>query len=90
MDENKEITYATAHCMSESVKVLKEMCQEYGWEDNDEYIKNLLLLSTLGYIITHNEYKEELRLFIKQIGNKIYDNQLIIKEALKYANITKK
>ena len=90
MNEKKEITYATAHCISESVKVLKEISCECGWEDNNEFIKNLFMLSTIGYIITQDEYKEELREFIKDIGNKIYINQKIIKQAKRYANITKK
>ena len=90
MSEDREITYATAHCIAESVKILKEISLEYGWEDNDEYIKNLFMLSTIGYIITQDEYKNELRSFIKDIGNKINNNQKIIKQAKRYANITKK
>ena len=46
------------------------------------------MLSTLGYCLAHDEYKEELTMFFKILGKKIKENKDIIKEAKYYANIT--
>ena len=46
------------------------------------------MLSTIGYVFSHKDYKEEMELFFKILGKKIKENQDIIKEAKYYANAT--
>tara|TARA_R110000822_G_C14935504_1_gene453052 strand:+ start:83 stop:364 length:282 start_codon:yes stop_codon:yes gene_type:complete len=87
--KDKEVTYVTADCLEQSVNHLKLMSDEYGWEDNREYIRQTFILSTIGYVITHDEYKEDLLIFFKKLGIQIKENREIIKEAKNYANFTK-
>jgi hypothetical protein len=89
MIKDKEIIYTTAECLGQTVSILKHLSEEYGWEDNKEFIRNIYLLSTLGYVLTHDEYKEELIMFFKLLGRKLKENNNLIKEANYYANITK-
>tara|TARA_R110000823_G_scaffold273184_1_gene392250 strand:+ start:666 stop:944 length:279 start_codon:yes stop_codon:yes gene_type:complete len=89
MIKDKEIIYTTADCLQQTVNILKHLSVEYGWEDNKEFIKNIYILSTLGYVLTHDEYKEELIMFFKLLGNKLKENNNLIKEANYHANITK-
>ena len=86
--KDKEITYVTADCLEQSVNVLKVLSNEYGWEDNKEYIRYIYILSTIGYVLTHDEYKDELIIFFKILGNKLKENTDIIKQAKHYADIT--
>tara|TARA_R110000765_G_scaffold361576_1_gene451765 strand:- start:147 stop:422 length:276 start_codon:yes stop_codon:yes gene_type:complete len=86
--KDKEITYVTADCLEQSVNVLKVLSNEYGWEDNKEYIRYIYILSTIGYVLTHDEYKDELIMFFKILGNKLKENTDIIKQAKHYADIT--
>lgn len=88
MPKNLEITYSTTECLEQTVNILKELSKEYKWENEYEYIKNIYMLSTLGYCLANNEYKEELTMFFKILGKKIKENRDIIKEAKYYANIT--
>ena len=88
--KDKEVTYVTADCLEQSVNILKVLGNEYGWEDNKEYIRQTFILSTIGYVITHDEYKEELLIFFKKLGIKIKENREIIKQAKHYADITKR
>tara|TARA_R110002072_G_scaffold76648_1_gene179636 strand:- start:88 stop:369 length:282 start_codon:yes stop_codon:yes gene_type:complete len=88
--KDKEVTYVTADCLEQSVNLLKVLGNEYGWEDNKEYIRQTFILSTIGYVITHDEYKEELLIFFKKLGIKIKENREIIKQAKHYADITKR
>ena len=46
------------------------------------------MLSTLGYVISNDEYKDEMVLFFKILGKKLKESELIIKEAKFYANVT--
>ena len=48
------------------------------------------MLSTIGYVITHNEFKDELIKMFLKVGKKIKHNQDIIKEAKRYAESSKK
>ena len=88
--KDKEVTYVTADCLEQSVNILKVLGNEYGCEDNKEYIRQTFILSTIGYVITHDEYKEELLIFFKKLGIKIKENREIIKQAKHYADITKR
>ncbi len=88
MPKDLEITYTTTECLEQTVKILKGLSKEYKWSNEYEYIKNIYMLSTLGYCLAHNEYKEELTMFFKILGKKIKENKDIIKEAKYYANIT--
>tara|TARA_R110002020_G_C16287613_1_gene772213 strand:+ start:2344 stop:2622 length:279 start_codon:yes stop_codon:yes gene_type:complete len=90
MLKDKEIIYLTAECLEHSINILKDSSSQHGWEDNKEYIRQVYILSTIGYVLTHDEYKDELILFFKILGNKLKENADIIKEAKKYANITKR
>jgi len=47
------------------------------------------MLSTLGYCLTKNEYKDELHNFFMILGKKLKENNDLIKEANYHANITK-
>jgi|TARA_R110001632_G_scaffold131084_1_gene245231 hypothetical protein len=88
--KDKEVTYVTADCLEQSVNLLKVLGNEYGWEDNKEYIRQTFILSTIGYVITHDEYKEELLIFFKKLGIKIKENREIIKQAKHYADNKRK
>ena len=90
MLKDKKIIYLTAECLEHSINILKDSSNLHGWEDNKEYIRQVYILSTIGYVLTHDEYKDELMLFFKILGNKLKENTDIIKEAKKYANITKR
>ena len=90
MLKDKEIIYTTTECLEQTVNILKHLSKEYGWEDNKEFTRNIYLLSTLGYVLTHDEYKEELIMFFKILGRKLKENKNIIKEANYHASITKR
>ena len=88
MSKDYEITYCAMECLEQTINILKEISKEYEWEDEQEYIKTIYMLSTLGYVISNDEYKDEMELFFKILGKKIKENQDLIKEAKYYANIT--
>ena len=88
MSKDYEITYCAMECLEQTINILKEISKEYEWEDEQEYIKTIYMLSTLGYVISNDEYKEEMELFFKILGKKIKENLNIIKEAKYYANVT--
>tara|TARA_R110000765_G_scaffold317673_5_gene410078 strand:+ start:551 stop:832 length:282 start_codon:yes stop_codon:yes gene_type:complete len=90
MRKDKEVIYVTADCLEQSVNHLKLLSDEYGWKDNKEYIRQTFILSTIGYVITHDEYKEDLLIFFKKLGIQIKENREIIKQAKHYADITKR
>jgi hypothetical protein len=89
MSKKHEITYCTMECLEQSINILKKVGKEYKWENEQEYIKIIYMLSTVGYVISNDEYKDEMELFFKILGKKIKENQDLIKEAKYYANITK-
>ena len=88
MSKDYEITYCTIECLEQTINILKEISKEYEWQNEDEYIKTIYMLSTIGYVFSHKDYKEEMELFFKILGKKIKENQDIIKEAKYYANAT--
>ena len=88
MSKDYEITYCTMECLEQTINILKEISKEYKWQNEDEYIKTIYMLSTIGYVLSHKDYKEETELFFKILGKKIKENQDIIKEAKYYANAT--
>ena len=88
MSKDYEITYCAMECLEQTINILKEISKEYEWENEQEYIKTIYMLSTLGYVISNDEYKDEMELFFKIHGKKIKENQDIIKQAKYYANIT--
>lgn len=90
MCKDKEIIYSTAECIQQSMKMIKELGKNYNWTNESEYTKQLFMLSTIGYIITHNDHKEILNKFLLKIGKEIKDNQDIIKQAKHYAYTSKK
>ena len=96
--DKRNITY---HCLSidrkgchdkweSSIKMIKGLSNDYEWTNESEYTKQLFMLSTIGYIITHNDHREQLNKFLLEIGKEIKENQNIIKQAKHYAYITKK
>jgi len=88
MSKNNEITYCTMECLEQTINILKEISKDYEWENEDEYVKIIYMLSTIGYVFSYKDYKEEMELFFKILGKKIKENQDIIKEAKYYANAT--
>ena len=88
MSKECQITYCTTECLEQSIQILKEIAKDYEWENEQEYIKAIYMLSTLGYVLTPDEYKEEKLMFFKVLGKRLKENQKIIKEAKYYANIT--
>ena len=88
MPKDQEITYTTTSCLEQTINILKELSIEYQWDNEQEYIRNIYILSTIGYCLTHDEFKEELVMFFKILGKKLKENETIIKEAKYYANIT--
>tara|TARA_R100001163_G_scaffold65763_1_gene64604 strand:- start:111 stop:377 length:267 start_codon:yes stop_codon:yes gene_type:complete len=88
MSKECQITYCTTECLEQSIQILKEIAKDYEWENEQEYIKAIYMLSTLGYVLTTDEYKEEMLMFFKVLGKRLKENQKIIKEAKYYANIT--
>lgn len=88
MSKEHEITYCTMECLEQTINILKDISKEYKWENEQEYIKIIYMLSTLGYVLNNNEYKSELELFFKILGKKLKESEQIIKEAKYYANIT--
>ena len=88
MSKDYEITYCAMECLEQTINILKEISKEYEWEDEQEFIKTIYMFSTLGYVISNDEYKDEIELVFKILGKKIKENQDLIKEAKYYANIT--
>tara|TARA_R100001163_G_C5059028_1_gene195662 strand:- start:476 stop:742 length:267 start_codon:yes stop_codon:yes gene_type:complete len=88
MSKVNEITYCTTECLEQTINILKEISKDYEWENETEYIRTIYMLSTLGYVLSNNEYKDEMIMFFKLIGRKLKENNQIIKEAKFYANIT--
>ena len=89
MIKDKEVIYTTAECLQQSVGILKALGDEYDWNDNKEFIRQLYMLSTIGYILTHDEYKQEMVKFFTVVGKRIKENNDIIKQAKRYAEFTK-
>ena len=89
MCKDKEIIYCVAECLEQSIKTLKELSIEYDWDDQTEFTQQLFMMSIIGYVITHQEHKEELNKFLIKIGKDIQYNNNIINQAKHYANITK-
>ena len=88
MSKDFEITYCTTECLEQSIQILKEIAKDYEWENEHEYVKVIYMLSTLGYVLTTDEYKDEMVMFFKLLGKKLKENEKIIKEAKYYANVT--
>ena len=88
MSKEYEITYCTAECLEQTINILKEISKDYEWENETEYIRTIYMLSTLGYVLSNDEYKDEMVMFFKLLGKKLNESNEIIKEAKYYANIT--
>jgi hypothetical protein len=88
MSKEYEITYCTAECLEQTINILKEISKDYEWENETEYIRTIYMLSTLGYVLSNNEYKDEMVMFFKLLGKKLKESNEIIKEAKYYANVT--
>ena len=88
MSKEYEITYCTAECLEQTINILKEISKDYEWENETEYIRTIYMLSTLGYVLSNDEYKDEMVMFFKLLGKKLKENNEIIKQAKYYANIT--
>ncbi len=88
MSKQYEITYCTAECLEQTINILKEISKDYEWENETEYIRTIYMLSTLGYVLSNDEYKDEMVMFFKLLGKKLKESNEIIKEAKYYANIT--
>tara|TARA_Y100001973_G_C5181788_1_gene325330 strand:- start:611 stop:877 length:267 start_codon:yes stop_codon:yes gene_type:complete len=88
MSKEYEITYCTTECLQQTIKILKEISKDYEWENEQEYIRTIYMLSTLGYVLSNDEYKEEMVMFFKILGKKLKESEQIIKEAKYYAEAT--
>ena len=88
MSKQYEITYCTAECLEQTINILKEISKDYEWENETEYIRTIYMLSTLGYVLSNDEYKDEMVMFFKLLGKKLKESNEIIKETKYYANIT--
>ena len=88
MSKEYEITYCTTECLQQTINILKEISKDYKWENEQEYIRTIYMLSTLGYVLSNEEYKDEMVMFFKLLGKKLKESEQIIKEAKYYANIT--
>ena len=55
MSKDYEITYCAMECLEQTINILKEISKEYEWEDEQEFIKTIYMLSTLGYVISNDE-----------------------------------
>jgi hypothetical protein len=88
MSKEYEITYCTTECLQQTINILKEISKDYEWENEQEYIRTIYMLSTLGYVLSNDEYKDEMVMFFKLLGKKLKESEQIIKEAKYYANIT--
>ena len=60
MSKDYEITYCAMECLEQTINILKEISKEYEWEDEQEYIQQIYMLSTLGYVMSNDEYKDEM------------------------------
>jgi hypothetical protein len=88
MSKEYEITYCTTECLQQTINILKEISKDYKWENEQEYIRTIYMLSTLGYVLSNDEYKEEMVMFFKILGKKLKESEQIIKEAKYYAQAT--
>ena len=88
MSKEYEITYCTAECLEQTINILKEISKDYEWENETEYIRTIYMLSTLGYVLSNDEYKDEMVMFFKLLGKKLKESNEIIKQAKYYANLT--
>jgi hypothetical protein len=88
MSKEYEITYCTTECLQQTINILKEISKDYEWENEQEYIRTIYMLSTLGYVLSNDEYKEEMVMFFKILGKKLKESEQIIKEAKYYAQAT--
>ena len=88
MSKEYEITYCTAECLEQTINILKEISKDYEWENETEYIRTIYMLSTLGYVLSNDEYKDEMVMFFKLLGKKLRESNEIIKQAKYYANVT--
>tara|TARA_R100001224_G_scaffold38783_1_gene22094 strand:- start:267 stop:533 length:267 start_codon:yes stop_codon:yes gene_type:complete len=88
MSKEYEITYCTAECLEQTINILKDISKDYEWENETEYIRTIYMLSTLGYVLSNDEYKDEMVMFFKLLGKKLKESNEIIKQAKYYANVT--
>jgi len=88
MSKEYEITYCTAECLEQTINILKQISKDYEWENETEYIRTIYMLSTLGYVLSNDEYKDEMVMFFKLLGKKLKESNEIIKQAKYYANLT--
>lgn len=88
MSKKYEITYCTAECLEQTINILKDISKDYEWENETEYIRTIYMLSTLGYVLSNDEYKDEMVMFFKLLGKKLKESNEIIKQAKYYADVT--
>ena len=46
MSKEYEITYCTTECLEQTINILKEISKDYKWENEQEYIRTIYMLST--------------------------------------------
>ena len=88
IDDDKEITFVTSECLTQTVNIMYEIGKDYNWEDNNEFESQTYILSTLAHVLVNDEFKDETVHFFNTLGEKIMENQILINQAKKYANIT--
>ena len=90
IDNDKEITFVTSECLMQTVNIMEEIGKDYDWDGEYEFESQTFILSTLAHVLVNNEFKDELVYFFNKLGEKIIDNKIIINQAKRYANITKR
>ena len=90
IDNDKEITFVTSECLMQTVNIMEEIGKDYDWDGEYEFESQTFILSTLAHVLVNDEFKDELVYFFNKLGEKIIDNKIIINQAKKYANITKR
>lgn len=89
MSDKIQIKYLTTECIVQSVEVLKEYGEEFNLQMDKDVVTDIFLLSTLGYVISNDEYKEEVINYFRQLAELLKESDNIINEAKYYAQITK-
>ena len=90
IDNDKEITFVTSECLMQTVNIMEEIGKNYDWDGEYEFESQTFILSTLAHVLVNDEFKDELVYFFNKLGEKIIDNKIIINQAKRYANITKR
>ena len=54
IDNDKEITFVTFECLTQTVNIMYEIGKDYNWEDNNEFESQTYILSTLAHVLVND------------------------------------